>query len=112
MVKVFLACFVNDLGTMIGLGLIFAPFTFKTLIFIAVTIVLIFSLPWITHFLIKHFAYKTAAIRTKWILFVLLSMGVLALRSGSEPVLPAYIIGMVLARTLEKDNFCALWIDK
>lgn len=99
------SCFVNDLGTVIGLGLIFAPFTYKTLIFIAVTVLLIFTLPAITEFLIKHFAYKTAAIRTKWILFVLLSMGVLAMWSGSEPVLPAYIIGMILARTIEKDNF-------
>jgi len=99
------ACFVNDLGTVIGLGLIFAPFTYKTIIFIAVTIILIFILPMITEFLIDHFAYKTAAIRTKWILFILLSMGVLALWSGSEPVLPAYIIGMVLAKTIEKDAF-------
>jgi glutathione-regulated potassium-efflux system ancillary protein KefC len=99
------ACFVNDLGTVIGLGLIFAPFNYKTLIFLTVTVLLIFILPSITNYLIKHFAYKTAAIRTKWILFVLLSMGVLAMWSGSEPVLPAYIIGMVLARTIEKDNF-------
>jgi Kef-type K+ transport system membrane component KefB len=99
------ACFVNDLGTVIGLGLIFAPFTYKTLIFIVVTIILIFILPSVTNFLIKHFAYKTAAIRTKWILFILLSMGVLAMWSGSEPVLPAYIIGMILAKTIEKDNF-------
>lgn len=99
------ACFVNDLGTVIGLGLIFAPFNYKTLIFLAVTVLLIFVLPSITNYLIKHFAYKTAAIRTKWILFVLLSMGVLAMWSGSEPVLPAYIIGMVLARTIENDNF-------
>lgn len=98
------SCFVNDLGTVIGLGLIFAPFTYKTLIFISVTILLIFILPWITNFLIKHFAYKTAAIRAKWILFVLLSMGVLSLWSGSEPVLPAYIIGMLLAKTMEKDG--------
>ena len=35
------ACFVNDLGTVIGLGLIFPPFTYKTLIFIAVTVLLI-----------------------------------------------------------------------
>jgi glutathione-regulated potassium-efflux system ancillary protein KefC len=99
------ACFVNDLGTVIGLGLIFAPFTYKTLIFISVTVLLIFILPSITNFLIKHFAYKTAAIRTKWILFILISMGVLAMWSGSEPVLPAYIIGMILAKTIEKDNF-------
>jgi glutathione-regulated potassium-efflux system ancillary protein KefC len=99
------ACFVNDLGTVIFLGLIFAPFTYRTMVFIAVTVMLIFILPRVTQFLIKHFAHKTAAIRTKWILFVLLSMGVLALWSGSEPVLPAYIIGMLLARTIEKDEF-------
>ena len=99
------ACFVNDLGTVVGLGLIFAPFTYKTLIFISVTVLLIFILPSVTNFLIKHFAYKTAAIRTKWILFILLSMGVLAMWSGSEPVLPAYIIGMILAKTIERDNF-------
>lgn len=99
------ACFVNDLGTVIGLGLIFAPFTIKTLIFVIVTIFLIFALPKITDYLIKKFAYKTAAIRTKWISFVLLSMSILALWADSEPVLPAYIIGMVLARTMEKDNF-------
>jgi glutathione-regulated potassium-efflux system ancillary protein KefC len=99
------ACFINDLATVIGLGLIFAPFTYKTLIFIAVTVFLIFILPPVTNFLIKHFAYKTAAIRTKWILFVLLASAVLAMWSGSEPVLPAYIIGMILAKTIERDNF-------
>jgi Kef-type K+ transport system membrane component KefB len=98
------ACFVNDLGTVIGLGLIFAPFTYRTIIFIAVTIALIFILPVVTDFLIKQFAYKTAAIRAKWILFVLLAMGVLALWSDSEPVLPAYVIGMLLAKTMEKDG--------
>ena len=38
------ACFVNDLGTVIALGLIFAPFTYKTIIFIVVTIFLFSSL--------------------------------------------------------------------
>lgn len=98
------SCFVNDLGTVIGLGLIFAPFTYKTLIFLAVTLLLIFTLPAVTNYLIKRFAHKTAVIRAKWIIFILLSMGVLALWSGSEPVLPAYIIGMLLAKTMEKDG--------
>ncbi len=98
------ACFVNDLGTVIALGLIFAPFTYKTVIFIAVTIVMIFALRPMTDYLIKRFAYKTAAIRAKWIIFILLAMGVLAAWSGSEPVLPAYVLGMVLARTMEQDG--------
>lgn len=98
------ACFVNDLGTVIALGLIFAPFSYKTVIFISVTILVILTLRPMTEYLIRRFAYKTAAIRAKWILFVLLSMGVLAAWSGSEPVLPAYVLGMVLARTMEQDG--------
>jgi len=98
------ACFVNDLGTVIGLGLIFAPFTYKTLVFVATLIAAVFLVPPATDFLIKKFAYKTAAIRTKWIIFLLLGFGVLAIWSESEPVLPAYILGMLLAKTLEKDH--------
>jgi len=98
------ACFVNDLGTVIGLGLIFAPFTYKTLVFVAALLVAIFVVPPVTNFLIRKFAYKTAAIRTKWIIFLLLGFAVLALWSESEPVLPAYILGMLLAKTLEKDH--------
>jgi len=98
------ACFVNDLGTVIALGLIFAPFTYKTIIFIAVTILLMFTLQPITNFIVRRFAYKTAAIRAKWVLFMLLSMGVLAMWAGSEPVLPAYVFGMILAKTMEEDG--------
>ena len=42
------ACFVTDLGTVLALGLIFAPFTGKTLIFLAASIVAMFVLPWLT----------------------------------------------------------------
>src|SRR5208283_2727577 len=72
------SCFVNDLGTVIDLGLIFAPFTYKTIIFIAVIVLLIFFLNPMTDYIIRHFAYRTAAIRAKWVLFILLCMGVLA----------------------------------
>lgn len=98
------SCFINDLGTVIALGLIFAPFTYKTIIFIVVTFALIFILPFITNYIIKHYANKTAAIRTKWILFILMAAAVLAMWADSEPVLPAYVIGMALAGTMEKDN--------
>jgi len=98
------ACFVNDLGTVLALGLIFAPFSTKTLIFLGVMVLAIFLIQPTTEFIIKHFAYRTAAIRAKWIIFVLLSLGVLAYWSGSEPVLPAYVIGMALARTMEADG--------
>lgn len=99
------ACFINDLGTVIALGLIFAPFTYKTILFIVACAVAFAVLPWTTRLLTRLYGFKTAAIRTKWVLFVLFGLGALALWAGSEAVLPAYIAGMVLAGTVSKDNF-------
>lgn len=42
------ACFMTDLATVIGLGLIFAPFTFKTYIFLGAGLVAFIVLPWLT----------------------------------------------------------------
>ncbi|MDF0645128.1 MAG: cation:proton antiporter [Nitrospira sp.] len=97
------ACFINDLGTVIALGLLFAPFTYKTLVFVAGTIAVLASLPGTTAWLTRHYANRTAAIRTKWIMLILFGLGALALWSGSEAVLPAYLVGMVLAGTAARD---------
>ncbi|RCK77629.1 MAG: Na+/H+ antiporter [Ignavibacteriae bacterium] len=99
------SCFINDLGTVIALGLIFAPFNIKTIVFIALSGLTFYFMPRITSYLTKTFGYKTAAIRTKWILFLLFGLGALAIWAGSEAVLPSYIAGMVLSETISKDNF-------
>ncbi|MFZ0693632.1 MAG: cation:proton antiporter, partial [Alphaproteobacteria bacterium] len=41
------ACFITDLGTVLALGLIFAPFSHKTLIFVAVSAAAFFILPYV-----------------------------------------------------------------
>ncbi len=98
------SCFVNDLGTVIALGLMFAPFTQKTILFIATGTVVLVSLPAMTSRMTRLYAYRTAAIRTKWVLLILFGLGALALWSGSEAVLPAYIAGMALAGSAAKDG--------
>jgi len=98
------SCFVNDLGTVIALGLIFAPFTYKTLVFIGVALLALFLFPYITNHLTGVYGNRTAAIRVKWISFFLFALGALALWSGSEAVLPAYIAGMALAEFASKNN--------
>lgn len=103
------ACFINDLGTVIALGLLFAPFTYKTGIFIVVTAFLLAILPLLSRWLTRIYAHRTAAIRTKWVIFLLFGLGALALWSGSEAVLPAYIVGMVLAEFSNEDTF---WIRR
>jgi len=98
------ACFINDLGTVIGLGLIFAPFTVRTVVFVAVSVLVFAILPFITPRFFRRYGGRVSEIETKFILLALFGMGGLALWADSEPVLPAYIIGMVLAGTVGKDH--------
>jgi Kef-type K+ transport system membrane component KefB len=98
------ACFINDLGTVIALGLLFAPFTVKTLIFVVGSIIAFAALPTVTPRLLQMFGGKPTEVETKFILFVLFGLGALAVWSGSEAVLPAYIAGMVLAGTVGRDH--------
>jgi len=98
------ACFINDLGTVLALGLIFAPFTYKTVVFVGTSVVVIGLLPLVTNFLTRRYGHRTAAIRAKWVLLVLFGLGALALWSGSEAVLPAYLAGMVLAGFAAEDH--------
>jgi glutathione-regulated potassium-efflux system ancillary protein KefC len=98
------ACFVTDLGTVVALGLMFSPFTWRTIVFIGGSVVAFVLLPLVTPRLVNHYANRTAAFRTKWVLFILFGLGALALWAGSEAVLPAYIVGMLLSKALSGDH--------
>lgn len=98
------ACFITDLGTVIALGMIFAPFTYRTVIFLVVTVVLMAVLPRATPKFFRRYGMKPSEIEAKYLLLFLFGMGSLATWAESEPVLPAYVIGMVLAGTVGKDH--------
>jgi len=98
------ACFVTDLGTVLSLGLIFAPFTIKTLIFVGVGAAVFFILPYLTPWFFKRYGDRPSELEAKYLLMVLFGLGSLAVWSDSEAVLPAYIIGMVLAGSVGKDH--------
>jgi glutathione-regulated potassium-efflux system ancillary protein KefC len=98
------ACFVNDLGTVIALGLIFSPFTLRTLVFVVVSVAVFAVLPYLTPRFFQRYGGRVSELEAKFILFALFIMGGLAVWAGSEAVLPAYIIGMVLAGTVGSDH--------
>lgn len=98
------ACFVNDLGTVIALGLIFSPFTIKTLIFVVGGGAAFIILPFLTPWFFRLYGGRVSELEAKYLLFLLFALGGLAVWAGSEAVLPAYIIGMVLAGTVGKDH--------
>jgi Kef-type K+ transport system membrane component KefB len=97
-------CFINDLGTVLALGLIFAPFTIKTMIFVGVSIPVFLLLPYLTPRFFKKYGNRPSELETKFLLLCLFGMGALASWADSEAVLPAYLIGMVLAGTVGKDH--------
>jgi glutathione-regulated potassium-efflux system ancillary protein KefC len=98
------ACFVTDLGTVLALGLIFAPFTMKTLVFVAVTLAAVLILPWVTPRFFRLYGDRPSELETKYLLLLLFGLGALAGWADSEAVLPAYLIGMILAGTVGKDH--------
>lgn len=98
------ACFITDLATVVALGLIFAPFTVKTLVFLGVGLVAFFLLPWFVPRFFKRYGGRPSELEAKFLMFALFGMGALATWAESEAVLPAYLLGMVLAGTVGKDH--------
>ena len=98
------ACFVNDLGTVIALGLIFAPFTLRTVTFVGASVLVLSVLPWLTPRFFRRYGGRPSELEAKFLLLSLFAMGALAGWADSEAVLPAYLIGMVLAGTVGKDH--------
>jgi len=98
------ACFITDLGTVVALGLIFAPFTLKTLLFVGALALTAFLLPWLTPRFFRRYGGRPAELEAKYLLLCLFGLGALASWADSEAVLPAYLLGMVLAGTVGKDH--------
>jgi Kef-type K+ transport system membrane component KefB len=98
------ACFITDLATVLALGLIFAPFTGRTLVFLGVGVAAFFVLPWLVPRFFKRYGNRPSELEAKFLMACLFGMGALATWADSEAVLPAYLIGMVLAGTVGKDH--------
>ncbi|WP_038069142.1 cation:proton antiporter [Thermus scotoductus] len=98
------ACFVNDLGTVLALGLLFAPFGTATWVFALGLGVGLYLLIRATPWLFARYGGSTHELEAKFLLFALFALGALAAWSGSEAVLPAYLVGMVLAGSVGKDH--------
>jgi len=98
------ACFMTDLATVAALGIIFAPFTFRTVIFLGVGLVAFRALPWIVPRFFARYGGRPSELEAKFLMACLFGLGALASWAGSEAVLPAYLLGMVLAGTVGKDH--------
>jgi len=93
------ACFINDLGTVLALGIVFAHYDFTLLIFGAVTIVVLILLTLFAPKMFRGLGQRISEPQAKLVAVILFALGGLASVAGSEAVLPAYLVGMALAPT-------------
>ena len=91
------ACFINDIGTVLALGLIFANYNIYLLVFVLATIAVMAVLPFVVPPLFARISGRASEPEIKFLFIVLFVLGGLANLGKSEAVLPAYLIGMVLA---------------
>ncbi|HEY1944174.1 MAG TPA: cation:proton antiporter [Roseiarcus sp.] len=91
------ACFVNDLGTVLALGVVFAHYDLRLAFFGAATALVVFLLPRFAPWFFAQVQHRVSEPETKFVALILLALGGLASMAGSEAVLPAYLVGMALA---------------
>ena len=98
------ACFLNDIGTVLALGLVFANYNLGLLAFAAATLAAMFLLPRVTPWFFGRLGSRVSEPQIKFVLVVLFVLGGLSNTAKSEAVLPAYLIGMVLAPVFLADR--------
>ena len=91
------SCFVTDLGTVVALGLFFANYNRWLLIFAVATAVALWNLRRFTAWYFRKVGNRVSEPEVKFILLLLFLLGGLATAARSEAVLPAYLIGLVMA---------------
>jgi Kef-type K+ transport system membrane component KefB len=99
------ACFITDFGTVLALGILFANFNMWLVVFVVAMCVVLWFMPTWTQFIIVRLgATRVSEPEVKFIFFILFFLGGLATTAKSEAVLPAYLVGLVLAGVFLRDK--------
>lgn len=106
--KIILAgCFINDVGTVLALGIVFANYNIWLAAFGAATALAMWLTPKIMPWFAKSFGGRVSEPEAKLLLLILFALATLAAISKSEAVLPAYLLGMTLATFFIKERALA-----
>lgn len=99
------ACFITDFGTVLALGVLFADFNIWLLVFVLVMSFMLWYMPrWTKYIIVRMGATRVSEPEVKFILLVLFFLGGLATTAKSEAVLPAYLVGLVVAGVFLRDK--------
>jgi Kef-type K+ transport system membrane component KefB len=98
------ACFVNDLGTVLMLGALFANFNEWLLLFAVVSLPALIVFPRASRWFFAAFRGRASEPEIRLLFLLLLGLGGLAVAGRSEAVLPAYLLGMAAAGLMVEEK--------
>ena len=103
--KIILAgCFINDVGTVLALGIVFANYNLWLALFAVATALALWLLPRFVPWFFPKVEERVSQPEIKFLVFALFLLGGLGAIAKSEPVLPAYLVGMALAPYFLKER--------
>lgn len=103
--KIILAgCFINDVGTVLALGIVFANYNLWLALFAGATALALWLLPRFVPWFFPKVEERVSQPEIKFLVFALFLLGGLGAIAKSEPVLPAYLVGMALAPYFLKER--------
>jgi Kef-type K+ transport system membrane component KefB len=98
------ACFVNDLGTVLALAVLFVNVTWYLPVFIAALVVVLPLAPRLVDWVVRYAGGRISEPEVKFVFLIIFGLGGLAAAGGSEEILPAYLAGMILAGTFLRER--------
>ncbi len=102
------ACFINDLGTVLALGALFANFSLWLIPAALLILGAVYLMPTATRWVLRRWGGRVSEVETKFLLVVLFALGALASAVKSEAVLPAYLMGLTTAGVFHENRTLAL----
>jgi Kef-type K+ transport system membrane component KefB len=91
------SCFMTGLGTMLALGTLFSRYDWRLAAAGVVCAAALFLSPRVARGLFRRLGGRVSELEIKFLLLLLFALGGLASQANSEPVLPAYLLGLVFA---------------
>ncbi len=98
------ACFVTDFGTVLALGVLFASFNLWMIAFVVILVLVLWKLQPITRWLIGKWGGRVSEVEVKFLFVLLFFLGGLATTAQSEAVLPAYLVGLIIAGVFVREK--------
>jgi Kef-type K+ transport system membrane component KefB len=102
------ACFVTDFGTVLALGVLFVNVNWYLLLFMVTLVAVLPVAPRLVRWVVGYAGGRISEPEVKFVFLLIFGLGGLAAAGGSEAILPAYLVGMILAGTFLRERTLVL----